>query len=53
MLRDSRSYEAQIIDAVRSVNKDWALVYNGADETTGYMLLEDLVADVVEEEMLD
>ncbi len=38
---------------VRSANKDWALVYNGADDTTGYMLLEDLVADVVEEEMLD
>ncbi|MBR2824227.1 MAG: SH3 domain-containing protein [Clostridia bacterium] len=38
---------------VRSANRDWALVYNGADETTGYMLLEDLVADVVEEEILE
>ena len=37
----------------RSANKDWAQVYNGADDTTGYMLLEDLVAAVVEEEVLD
>lgn len=38
---------------VRSANRDWALVYNGADDVTGYMLLEDLVADTVEEEILE
>ena len=38
---------------VRSRNSDWALIYNAADDSTAYMLLEDLVADIVEEELLE
>ena len=38
---------------VRAANQDWAQVYNGADDSTGYILLEDLVEDIVEEELLE
>ena len=34
-------------------NKDWARVYNGSLDMEGYVLLEDLIPDEVEEEMLD
>ena len=38
---------------VQGQNKDWALVYNGGTDDVGYMLLEDLEPDIVEDEMLD
>ena len=38
---------------VRAANQDWAQVYNGADDSVGYVLLEDLVEDLVEEELLE
>ena len=48
---------AEYTDGVRLVvqgqNKDWALVYNGGTDDVGYMLLEDLEPDIVEDEMLD
>ncbi len=37
---------------VRGVNRDWARVYDGAGDLTGYMLLEELSVDEVEEEEL-
>ena len=48
---------AEYMDGVRLVvqaqNKDWALVYNGGTDDIGYMLLEDLEPDLVEDEFLD
>ena len=38
---------------VQASNKSWAKVYDGASDRTGYMLLEDLESDLVEEELLD
>ena len=38
---------------VQAQNRDWALVYNGGTDDIGYMLLEDLEPDVVEDEILD
>jgi len=38
---------------VTASNKDWAFIYNGTDESTGFMLLEDLEPDIMEEELLD
>ena len=38
---------------VQAANEDWAQVYNGADDSVGYILLEDLVPDLVEEEVLE
>lgn len=38
---------------VQAQNKDWAKVYDGAADITGYMLLEDLEQDVMEEEILE
>ena len=38
---------------VYATNKDWAQVYNGRTDNLGYMLLTDLEADIVEDELLD
>ena len=38
---------------VTAQNKDWAKVYDGEQDLTGYVLLSDLVADEVEEELLE
>ena len=38
---------------VQAQNRDWALVYNGGTDDIGYMLLEDLEPDLVENEILD
>ncbi len=38
---------------VREENRDWALVYDGNSDQTGYMLREDLEKDLFEEEILD
>ena len=46
-------YEEGVPLSVRAKNKDWAQIYNGADDSVGYMLLEDLMEDLVEEELLD
>ena len=34
-------------------NNDWAKVYDGADDLTGYILRADLAEDVMEEEILE
>lgn len=47
------SYEEGTRLEVTAQNKDWALVYHGGTERTGYMLLEDLEPDIVEEEVLE
>ncbi len=48
---------AEYMDGVRlevqAQNKDWALVYNGMTDDIGYMLLEDLEPDIVEDELLE
>lgn len=46
-------YEDGVRLVVQAQNKDWARVYNGASDDIGYMLLEDLEADLVEDEILD
>ncbi len=38
---------------VQAQNKSWAKVYDGITDQTGYMLLEDLEPDLVEEELLE
>ena len=38
---------------VTAKNRDWAMIYHGGTEQTGYMLLEDLENDIVEEEILE
>lgn len=38
---------------VLAQNRDWAKVYNGSLDLEGFVLLEDLIPDEVEEEMLD
>ena len=38
---------------VTSANNDWALIYHGGTERTGYMLLEYLEEDLVEDELLE
>jgi len=47
----------QWMDGVRLVvlaqNKDWALVYNGTMDLSGYMLRKDLEEDIVEDIVLD
>ncbi len=47
------SYEEGTRLEVTAQNKDWALVYHGGTERTGYILLEDLEPDIVEEELLE
>ena len=48
---------AEYMDGVRLVvraqNRDWALVYNGASDVEGYMLLENLEPDLVENVLLE
>jgi uncharacterized protein YgiM (DUF1202 family) len=39
--------------AVAGQNRDWALIYDGSADRSGYMLLEDLEPDVVEDELLE
>ena len=39
--------------SVKAQNRDWAQVYDGGKDLIGYMLLEDLLEDLFEEEMLD
>ena len=47
----------EYMDGVRLVvlgqNKDWALVYNGSSDSTGYMLRKDLEEDIVEDVLLE
>ena len=38
---------------VTAKNKDWAAIYDGSTELAGYMLLEELEEDLVEDEILD
>jgi len=38
---------------VTAKNKDWAAIYDGSTELTGYMLLDELEEDLVEDEILD
>ena len=47
------AYEEGTRLEVTAKNKDWALVYHGGTERTGYMLLEDLEEDLVEDESLE
>ena len=46
-------YEEGFPLVIQAQNKSWAQVYDGAADTTGYMLLEDLVIDIVEDELLE
>ena len=46
-------YEEGVPLTLRAKNSDWAQIYNGADDSVGYMLLEDLVEDLVEDELLE
>ena len=45
-------YESGTLLTVIAENKDWAEVYNGEKDETGYMLLSDLEADIMEEEVI-
>ena len=47
------TYEEGVRLQITSLNKDWAMIYNGSTDRTGYMLLEDLEEDVVEYEFLE
>lgn len=47
------TYEEGVRLEVTAKNKDWAKVYHGGTEKTGYMLLEDLEEDLMEEEILE
>lgn len=47
------AYSEGVRLSVSSENRDWALVYNGANEQSGYMLLEELEPDIMEEVLLD
>ena len=47
------SYQEGARLEVISKNRDWALVYDGAADQTGYMLLADLEEDLMEEEILE
>ena len=47
------AYDEGVRLEVTSANRDWALVYHGGTELTGYMLLEELEPDVVEDELLE
>ena len=38
---------------IQAQNRSWAKIYDGAADLTGYMLLEDLEPDLVEEELLE
>jgi|GEM_PF-5001567 len=38
---------------VRAENEDWAEIYDGATDQSGYMLLEDLEKDIIEDELLE
>ena len=38
---------------IQAQNRSWAKIYDGAADLTGYMLLEDLEPDLVEEEILE
>ena len=38
---------------VHGKNKDWAKVYHGGTDMIGYMLLEELVEDITEDELLE
>ena len=46
-------YEEGVRLSVISKNRDWAEVYHGGTEQTGFMLLEELEEDLVEEEVLE
>ena len=46
-------YEEGVRLSVIAKNRDWALIYNGGADRTGYMLLEDLEEDLVEDELLE
>ena len=46
-------YEDGVRLTIRSQNKDWALVYNGDTDVQGYMLLDDLEPDVMEDILLE
>ena len=46
-------YEEGIRLEVLAQNRDWAQVYHGGTDLKGYMLLEDLEADLMEEEILE
>lgn len=47
------TYEEGVRLEVRGKNKDWAQVYHGGTERIGYMLLEELEEDLVEDELLE
>ena len=49
----SAEYVQGVPLTVQARNKDWAQIYNPGTDFTGFMLLEDLVEDLVEEEDLD
>ena len=38
---------------IQAQNRSWAKIYDGAADLTGYMLLEDLEPDLIEEEILE
>ena len=42
-----------MFDEVVAQNKDWAYIYDGGKDQNGYMLLEDLEPDIVEDELLE
>lgn len=46
-------YEEGVRLEVIAQNRDWAQIYHGGTDQKGYMLLEDLEADLVEEEILE
>ena len=47
------TYEEGTRLEVTAKNRDWAQVYHGGTERTGFMLLEDLEEDLVEDELLE
>ena len=47
------TYEEGVRLQVTAMNRDWAVIYDGATDRTGYMLLDDLEQDVIEDELLE
>ena len=47
------TYKEGVRLEVTAKNRDWAMIYHGGTEQTGYMLLEDLENDIMEEEILE
>ena len=47
------SYQEGARLEVVAQNKDWAYIYDGGKDQNGYMLLEDLEPDIVEDELLE